>query len=186
MSGGGGSMAIGGAVTGATTGGVLYTDGSGQLAQQASGFFFDASNTRLGIGTATPAVDLSVKPDTDSGTILGRLRIDARTTDVAFLSHFDQTGVGDGHLQLNALGDVFLNAKSARTLGFRVNGSTIASVTSTQLTLSGVFIEFSEQAAPAAPSVNRARLYCVDNGSGKTQLAVIFNTGAAQILATEP
>ena len=51
---GSGSVAIGGAVTGATAGGVLYTDGAGNLAQDAAEFFWDATNNRLGIGLNVP------------------------------------------------------------------------------------------------------------------------------------
>jgi hypothetical protein len=40
--------------------------------------------------------------------------------------------------------------------------------------------------APGAPSANVARLYAIDNGSGKTQLMVRFNSGAAQQIAIEP
>jgi len=47
-------------------------------------------------------------------------------------------------------------------------------------------IEFDEMTAPGAGAANTARLYAVDNGAGKTQLAVVFNTGAVQILATQP
>ena len=47
-------------------------------------------------------------------------------------------------------------------------------------------IQFTEMTAPAAGAVNTGRLFARDNGSGKTQLAVIFNTGAIQVLATEP
>lgn len=36
------------------------------------------------------------------------------------------------------------------------------------------------------PSANTARLYALDNGAGKTQLKVIFPSGAAIVLATEP
>ncbi len=45
---------------------------------------------------------------------------------------------------------------------------------------------FAEITAPGVAAANNARLYAVENGSGKTQLAVIFSSGAAQILATEP
>ena len=38
----------------------------------------------------------------------------------------------------------------------------------------------------AAPLTDQAVMYTKDNGSGKTQLCVRFNTGAVQILATEP
>lgn len=39
---------------------------------------------------------------------------------------------------------------------------------------------------PAAPAANEALLYTRDNGAGKTQLVVRFNTGAIQVIATEP
>jgi len=48
------------------------------------------------------------------------------------------------------------------------------------------FEEFTERADPAAGAVNTARLYAKDNGAGKTQLVVRFNTGAVQVIATEP
>ncbi len=50
----------------------------------------------------------------------------------------------------------------------------------------GQYVEISEMAAPAAPAVNTGRLFIRDNGSGKTQLCVIFPTGAIQVLSTEP
>lgn len=59
--GGGGGMSIGGAVTSGTGGSILYVDGSGNLAQDNSHHFWDATNHRLGIGTASPSffLDLS-------------------------------------------------------------------------------------------------------------------------------
>lgn len=48
------------------------------------------------------------------------------------------------------------------------------------------YIEMDEMTAPSAPAANGARLFCVDNGSGKTQLKVIFASGAAQVIATQP
>jgi hypothetical protein len=46
--------------------------------------------------------------------------------------------------------------------------------------------EFAEMVAPAAGAANTARLFSRDNGAGKTQLCVIFPTGAIQVLSTEP
>ena len=46
--------------------------------------------------------------------------------------------------------------------------------------------ELAEIAAPGVSATNGARIYAVDNGAGKTQLVVIFQSGAAQVLATEP
>lgn len=50
----------------------------------------------------------------------------------------------------------------------------------------GAYFEGVERSDPAAPSANRGRLYFKDNGAGKTQLVVRFNTGAVQVIATEP
>ena len=53
-------------------------------------------------------------------------------------------------------------------------------------TSSGAAQEFIEMTAPSAPSANRVRFYAEDNGSGKTRLMALFNTGAAQQVAIEP
>ncbi len=48
-------------------------------------------------------------------------------------------------------------------------------------------LQFAEASADlAAPAANGARLYTRDNGSGKTQLVVRFNTGPVVVIATEP
>ncbi len=48
------------------------------------------------------------------------------------------------------------------------------------------YVEMPEIVAPSAPAANTARLFIQDNGSGKTQLAVRFPSGAVQVIATEP
>jgi hypothetical protein len=59
-----------------------------------------------------------------------------------------------------------------------------------QINVGGVYFHdrllYTERADPAAPAANQAVVYARDNGSGKTQLCVRFNTGAVQVLATEP
>jgi hypothetical protein len=47
------SMAIGGSITGATQGSVLFAGASGVLAQDNSNFYWDSTNKLLGIGTST-------------------------------------------------------------------------------------------------------------------------------------
>lgn len=64
-----------------------------------------------------------------------------------------------------------------------INGITSPS---TALDIGAGAIEFNEMSAPGGGAANTARLYSADNGAGKTQLIVVFNTGAAQVLATEP
>jgi hypothetical protein len=61
---------------------------------------------------------------------------------------------------------------------------------SNQINVGGVYFHdrllYTERSDPAAPAVNQAVVYARDNGSGKTQLCVRFNTGAIQVLATQP
>jgi len=55
-----------------------------------------------------------------------------------------------------------------------------------RLTVQDGFVEIYEITAPAAGAANTARIFAVDNGAGKTVLKVIFSSGAAQVLATQP
>jgi hypothetical protein len=48
------------------------------------------------------------------------------------------------------------------------------------------FVEMTEISAPAAPGANKARLFLKVNGLGKTQLCVRFQSGAVQVIKTEP
>jgi len=48
------------------------------------------------------------------------------------------------------------------------------------------FHEMAEITAPTAPGANKGRLFMRDNGSGKTQLCVRFNTGGVLVIATQP
>jgi hypothetical protein len=50
-------MSIGGSITSATAGSVLFAGTSGVLAQDNANFFWDDTNNRLGIGTNTPSAD---------------------------------------------------------------------------------------------------------------------------------
>lgn len=60
VSGGSGISSIGDAVGSGTAGSVLFVDGSGNLGQDNSNLYWDDTNNRLGIGTTSPAEDLSV------------------------------------------------------------------------------------------------------------------------------
>lgn len=50
----------------------------------------------------------------------------------------------------------------------------------------GRAVMLDERTDPTAPAVNQGKLYLRDNGSGKTQFCVRFNTGAVQVIATQP
>jgi hypothetical protein len=85
---GSGGMSIGGAITSATAGSVLFAGTSGVLAQANSTFFWDNTNARLGIGFGT--------------TISARLALGAGTATVPHFtltpSTADFTGTTDGML----------------------------------------------------------------------------------------
>jgi hypothetical protein len=54
-------MAIGGSITSATAGSVLFAGTSGVLQQDNANLFWDDTNNRLGIGTASPASTLDIR-----------------------------------------------------------------------------------------------------------------------------
>lgn len=60
----------------------------------------------------------------------------------------------------------------------------IGAATGTSATLTE-HVTLAEMTAPAGVS-NKARVFAQDNGAGKTQLMVIFGSGAAQQIAIEP
>lgn len=60
------------------------------------------------------------------------------------------------------------------------------SVSATAITALTRHMDFTEKTAPAAPGADIVRLYAEDNGSGKTRLMALFNTGAAQQVAIQP
>lgn len=66
---------------------------------------------------------------------------------------------------------------------FRVYSAAFALLFQVEATGTLLFIE---QADPAAPAANQARLYSRDNGSGKTQIVARFSSGAVQVMATQP
>ncbi len=47
-------------------------------------------------------------------------------------------------------------------------------------------LELAEITAPGVGAANTARFFARDNGAGKTQLCAIFQSGAIQVMATEP
>jgi hypothetical protein len=54
--------------TGFTTGSVPFVNSTGVLAQDNANFFFDSTNRRLGLGTASPAANLTIQAQSTQGT----------------------------------------------------------------------------------------------------------------------
>jgi hypothetical protein len=137
-----------------------------------------------------------------TGAVLDRFKIAEHIADTVFLGHFDHNASStDYQIRLDADGDTFIKApgagaaltliggdSGAGTILFLTNNGSRWSINSSGhfIQTAGVYMELAEMAAPTAPAANRAKFFCQDNGSGKTQVAVIFPTGAVQVIATEP
>lgn len=70
-------------------------------------------------------------------------------------------------------------------IGLGANTTAIGNSETTVTELPGGSLRINEMSAPTGEA-NKATIYAVDNGAGKTQLMVIFGSGAAQQLAIEP
>ena len=88
----GGGMSIGGAITSATAGSVLFVDASSNLGQDNANFYWDDASNRLGIGTTTPAYKLTVN-STDGTSNLFQV---ATTTNQGIMVINNQGNVGIG------------------------------------------------------------------------------------------
>ncbi len=84
-----------------------------------------------GSGIVSISSNLSVDPDTDASTTLGRVRIDSRFTDYAYLSHYDQSDALSYMIAQDPTGGTFLNAKTGKAIRFRINNADEWYITST-------------------------------------------------------
>ena len=89
------SLAIGDTITSATAGSVLFAGAAGVLAQDNANFFWDDTNNRLGIGTASPGFALHVlNASSDLDT-----KVESNGGHSRFI--IDSTGTDDSILQFN-------------------------------------------------------------------------------------
>lgn len=89
-------------------------------------------------------------------------------------------------LYLDGGSDTYITHDNSNRISMFCGGGRTAMFETTHLDMTAKYIEFNEMTAPGNGDANTARLYAVDNGSGKTQLCVVFRSGAVQVLATEP
>lgn len=88
-------------------------------------------------------------------------------------------------LIIDADGDTSIAASTDDRIDITMAGVGVGRIVTENTGMGIVFLTESSN-DHTAPSANQAVLYLKDNGSGKTQLAVRFATGAVQVLATEP
>jgi hypothetical protein len=157
----------------------------------------------VGVATTAPKHPLQIfgtlKVGGHAGEQTGTIALgnDATTTlNVGIFRTATGGGLGSGnYLGLGGFGGIRFTASNtqigSQTEWMRIETSGLIGINgvtspSTELDIGAGAIEFDEMTAPGAGAANTARLFVQDNGAGKTQLAVRFNTGAIQILATEP
>lgn len=108
-------------------------------------------------------------------------------TDIGTLK-FDSTGTpAAAETSISSLGgNLYYNVLATNDSHFfEINGTSEVEIDADGLDIKTGWLELFERSAPTGLS-NHARLYAKDNGAGKTQLVVIFGTGAEQVIATEP
>lgn len=123
-----GSVAIGGAVTGGTAGSVLFVNPSATLAQDNATFFWDATNKRLNLGTATDSGHrLQIIQDNNQARVKSTLSTGAAT--------IDYRNNADNDLQITQWGSA-----AAGTLGglARTNLASIYSASSAPFLLESI------------------------------------------------
>lgn len=131
----------------------------------------------------TPSV--LVHPSSGNGSMGFRLSNDAN---YVFFSFQNASGGLEGYFTFIGTSSPFtaragsleFGTVNSRNIDFRPNDTLWMRL------LGSGGMELYEQTAPSAGAANTARLFVRDNGAGKTQLCVIFNTGAIQVIATQP
>jgi len=113
-------------ITSLTTGSVLFAGAGGLISQDNANFFWDNTNKRLGLGTATLAEKLEVYPNTDVSAIIGRAKVGdiVGTADIAGFSHIDDDNTTDYALIQTSAGTTILNCKTGQGVYIRINNQT--------------------------------------------------------------
>lgn len=95
-------MNIGGIITSATAGSVLYAGAAGVLAQDNANFFWDGTNHRLGLGTTTPLGALTLSGNR-SAAAWGTAGVNLQTVAATYTDTSTASGTV-GNAQINSMG----------------------------------------------------------------------------------
>jgi hypothetical protein len=105
-----------------------------------------------------------------------------RFVNLAYLDGADRIKLGDGGTDVVVSGGLYLGSSG----GTRLTDSSGAGLGLATSGGGGAFLTGTEVAAPPAPpAANGWKLYANDDGTGKTQLCVLFSTGPPQCFAKQ-
>ena len=167
------------------------TSNSGVIGASTSWYAVEGQSTHS-YGVVGTSIDggamIGANNATDIAAITGRAR--GNSTGVVGLSGTDLPGAKP---KTGVYGSAVQDEKSKGVWGESSAGHGIHGSSSTGWAgwfsgrvYTSTYHELSETSTPAAPATSRGRLFLRDNGAGKTELCVRFNTGAVQVLATQP
>ena len=158
------------------SGGVVLGGGAGAAPATNAGLTFNTTTLRATIGSTSSGVTQGWIIGGDGSASQSKMWssvVTPSSTNYCFATDNNYT---------------WLNASSGAEVQFRINNSEIGRISGTGFAISNVthtgYAHFTEMTAPAG-AANSARLFTQDNGGGKTQLMVIFGSGAAIQLAIE-
>ena len=190
----------------------LTLEGTSSATRTTSYVVLQPNGGNVGIGTASPTDKLNIVTTAayggltlestlasnyqtalnfkgSTGATFGRLGYDQDTDSIKIMNF--STWLGPGGTGESGADILFYTNNDTTTpkmaIGRAGNVGIGTTSPSTRLDIDAGAIEFAEMTAPAAGAVNTGRLFCRDNGSGKTQLCIIFSGGGAiQVIATQP
>lgn len=134
--------------------------------------FCDASSNTVHIGNAL-----------NTGAAGGNM-VFANTNGIQFINNAGTSSANFG-VSSDSSDNLNLNVPGADSINF-VFAGTLRGYFNNENSGMGLMFQGESSSDHSAPPANDAIVYTKDNGSGKTQLCVRFNTGAVQVLATEP
>jgi hypothetical protein len=160
--------AIGGREFSWRKGGYGYSDGTRWMLLDSTGLAITGALSATGdITLASGGTNGKLALGNQSGSYFGFIFQDAGTTGKIRYNSYAALGSSHGHQ-------------------FESNGTAVVTIDYAGNVLSTGYFAGAEQTAPSAPAANGYRIFAQDNGAGKTQLMVLFASGAAQQIAIEP
>lgn len=159
-------------VTGLTSGGMLFGNASGNLGQSASSLFWDQTNGRLGVGTASPSALFELK---GSGTQAAALQIDPYNTAAGNTGELR-------FLELAAGGTNYVSLKAPDALAANIGYTLPATSADGVLRNTSGVLSWDSSSGPATSVFGRTG--AVAAASGDYTAAQVTNTPAGTISST--